>query len=75
MYLIDSWGQRIPAVSGGASPTFSGSLALSFSLPSDVAPGTYTIAVRLSDQAGKSSPFGFPNGTPMPGGPVTLTVA
>ncbi|GAA2351575.1 DUF7035 domain-containing protein [Streptomyces violaceusniger] len=74
VYLIDSSGQWIPAVFGGTSPTFSGPLTLSFPLPSDVAPGTYTIALRLSDQARKSSSFGFPNGTPMPGGPVTLTV-
>ncbi|MGW5444127.1 hypothetical protein [Streptomyces asiaticus] len=74
LYLIDSSGQRIPAASGGAPLTFGGPLTLSFPLPSDVAPGAYTIAVRLSDQAGKSSSFGFPNGTPMPGGPVTLTV-
>ncbi|WP_445519292.1 hypothetical protein [Streptomyces sp. NEAU-174] len=32
--------------------TFGGPLTLSFPLPSDVAPGTYTIAARLSDQAG-----------------------
>ncbi|OMI41114.1 hypothetical protein [Streptomyces sparsogenes] len=74
LYLIDSSGQWIPAVSGGNSVTFSGPLTLSFSLPSNVAPGTYTIALRLSDQARKSSSFGFPNGTPMPDGPVTLTV-
>ncbi|NUP38272.1 MAG: hypothetical protein HOY76_14960 [Streptomyces sp.] len=74
LYLIDSSGQWIPAVSGGTSVTFSGPLTLSFSLPSNVPPGTYTIALRLSDQARKSSSFGFPNGTPMPGGPVTLTV-
>ncbi|MFD4814897.1 Ig-like domain repeat protein, partial [Streptomyces sp. NPDC058418] len=72
--LIDSSGQRIEAVSGGASLTFSGPLTISFPLPSNVAPGTYTIALRLSDQAAKSSSFGFPNGAPMPGGPVTLTV-
>lgn len=74
LYLIDSSGQRIPAASGGAPLTFGGPLTLSFPLPSDVAPGVYTIAVSLSDQAGKSSSFGFPNGTPMPDGPVTLTV-
>ncbi|MFD7491042.1 hypothetical protein ACFV8T_01235 [Streptomyces sp. NPDC059832] len=74
IYLIDSSGQWIPAVSGGASLTFSGPLTLSFPLPSAVAPGTYGIALRLSDQAGKSSSFGFPNNTPMPGGAVTLTV-
>ncbi|MFD0446774.1 hypothetical protein ACFQ10_37515 [Streptomyces indonesiensis] len=75
LYLIDSSGQRIPAASGGAPLTFGGPLTLSFPLPSGVAPGAYTIAARLSDQAGKSSSFGFPNGTPIPGGPVTLTVA
>ncbi|MFF4749681.1 hypothetical protein ACWD5R_03355 [Streptomyces sp. NPDC002514] len=74
VYLIDSSGQMIPAVTGGASLTFSGPLTMSFPLPSNVAPGTYTIALRLSDQANQSSSFGFPNGTPMPGGPVTLTV-
>ncbi|MFF1648516.1 hypothetical protein [Streptomyces sp. NPDC058240] len=74
IYLIDSSGQWIPASSGGASLTFSGPLTLSFPLPSAVAPGTYAIALRLSDQAGKSSSFGFPNNTPMPSGPVTLTV-
>ncbi|MFE9174545.1 Ig-like domain repeat protein [Streptomyces kebangsaanensis] len=73
-YLIDSSGQAIEAVSGGAPLTFNGPLTISFPLPFNVAPGTYTIALRLSDQAYKSSSFGFPNGTPMPGGPVTLTV-
>ncbi|MGW6603419.1 hypothetical protein [Streptomyces sp. NPDC055036] len=72
--LIDSSGQRTEAVSGGASLTFSGPLTISFPLPSNVTPGTYSIALRLSDQARNSSSFGFPNGTPMPGGPVTLTV-
>ncbi|MFJ1886225.1 hypothetical protein [Streptomyces sp. NPDC088137] len=74
IYLVDSSGRLIPAVTGGAPLTFSGPLALSFPLPSNVAPGAYTIALRLSDQAYESSSFGFPNGTPMPGGPVTLTV-
>ncbi|MFJ3826034.1 hypothetical protein [Streptomyces nodosus] len=74
VYLIDSSGQLIPTVSGGAPLTFSGPLTISFPLPFNVAPGTYTIALRLSDQAYKSSSFGFPNGTPMSGGPVTLTV-
>ncbi|MFI9627301.1 hypothetical protein [Streptomyces sp. NPDC052042] len=74
VYLVDSSGQEIPAVSGGAPLTFSGPLTISFPLPFNVGPGTYTIALRLSDQAYKSSSFGFRNGTPMPGGPVTLTV-
>lgn len=73
-YLIDSSGQEIPVVTGGAPLTFSGPLPISFSLPYDVAPGTYSIALRLSDQARESSFFGFPDGTPFPGGPVTLTV-
>lgn len=72
--LIDSSGQQREVVFGGASLTFGGPLTASFSLPSDVAPGTYAVGLRLSDQAGKSSSFGFPNGAPMPGGPVTLTV-
>ncbi|MFI0789580.1 hypothetical protein ACH4Q6_28730 [Streptomyces lydicus] len=72
--LIDSSGQVYPVVSGGTSPTFSGPLTATFALPSHVTPGTYTVALTLSDQAHKSSRFGFPNGTPMPGGPLTLTV-
>ncbi|WP_432002644.1 hypothetical protein [Streptomyces sioyaensis] len=72
--LIDSSGEAHPAVSGGTSPTFSGPLTATFNLPSDTTPGTYTIALTLSDQANESSSFGIPNGTPMPGGPLTLTV-
>lgn len=72
--LIDSSGEVHPAVSGGTSPTFSGPLTTTFQLPSHMPPGTYTIALSLSDQANKSTSFGFPNGTPMPGGPLTLTV-
>lgn len=74
VYLIDSSGQQYPAVGGGTSVTFGGPLTLSFPLPTSAVAGTYTIALRLSDQARKSSSFGFPNGTPMPGGPLTLTV-
>lgn len=72
--LIDSSGQRFPVVTGGTSPIFSGPLTIAFPLPSGAGPGTYTIGLRLSDQAGGTSSFGYPNGTPMPGGPVTLTV-
>ncbi|MFF2011176.1 hypothetical protein ACFVWY_19180 [Streptomyces sp. NPDC058195] len=74
VYLIDSSERWFPAVTGGTPVTFGGPLAISFPLPSSVAPGTYTIALRLSDRARDSSSFGFPDGTPMPGGPMTLTV-
>jgi hypothetical protein len=72
--LFDSEGQEIPVSSGGAALTFSGPLTISFPLPHNVVPGTYTVALRLSDQAWGSSSFGFPNSAPFPGGPVTLTV-
>ncbi|MFG2494404.1 hypothetical protein ACGFSD_25620 [Streptomyces caniferus] len=72
--LVDSSGTMHPVVTGGTSPTFSGPLTATFPLPDNMPPGRYTIALVLSDQANKSSSFGFPNGTPMPGGPLTLTV-
>ncbi|WP_345030491.1 hypothetical protein [Kutzneria kofuensis] len=43
-------------------------------LNSPAPPGVYTIGFSLTDEGHLTTAYGPPNGQPMPGGPLTITV-
>lgn len=74
VFLYDSSGNGGEVSYGGVQSTLTGALTVGFSLPAGFAPGTYTVGFDLIDAAGLDSFYGTPNGTPVPGGPLTLTI-
>ncbi|MBW4704241.1 MULTISPECIES: hypothetical protein [unclassified Micromonospora] len=73
--IYDSTGASRGGMYGGQHDDGTGLLHLAVST-GRLEPGRYTIGFTLDDQAGNSSSWGYPNnaGTPLPGGPLTLTV-
>jgi hypothetical protein len=58
-------------------PTLTGPIQVTINLP-QLQPGTYTVAFEIMDPGNLWSAYGYPNdpsSQPMPGGPLTLTVA
>lgn len=74
VFLYDSSGNGGEVSFGGVQSTLNGTLTDGFSIPAGMAPGTYTVGFELVDAAGLTTFYGTPNGTPVPGGPLTLTI-
>jgi len=74
VFLYDSSGSGGEVSYGGVPSTLTGNVTLLFQLAAGIAPGTYTVGFELIDAAGLTSFYGTPNGTPVPGGPLTLTI-
>jgi hypothetical protein len=75
VFLYNSSGSGREVSYGGVQSTLTGTLTSGFSIPAGMAPGTYTVGFELVDAAGLTSFYGTtPNGLPVPGGPLTLTI-
>ncbi len=74
VFLYDSSGSGGEVSYGGVPSTLTGNVTLLFQLGAGFAPGTYTVGFELIDAAGLTSFYGTPTGTPVPGGPLTLTI-
>ncbi|HEY4459079.1 MAG TPA: hypothetical protein VGN81_32500 [Pseudonocardiaceae bacterium] len=74
VYVYDSSGSIVDQETGGGFQAADGSVKLDVPLPYGLAPGTYTIGFQLDDKGGLSTAYGTPNGQPMPGGPLQLTI-
>jgi hypothetical protein len=75
VFLYNSSGSGGEVSFGGVQSTLTGTLTTSVSIPAGMAPGTYTVGFDLTDAAGLTSFYGtMPNGLPVPGGPLTLTI-
>lgn len=72
--LYDAQGDVVDESGGGAAEGPNGEVDEPVSLPYNITPGTYTIGLVLTDAGDLSSSYGTPDGLPMPGGPLTLTV-
>lgn len=72
LYLYDAAG-TIVAQQGGGAATANGVLTVYGYLPYGIAPGVYTYGFVLYDAGGLRGAYG-PEGLPMPGGPLQLTV-
>jgi hypothetical protein len=72
--LFDSAGNPLPGngISGGVFEDANGRLQL-FVFTNGLAAGTYTVGFTIVDEGGLQNTYG-PNGLPVPGGPLTLTV-
>ncbi|MET8906256.1 hypothetical protein [Micromonospora sp. NPDC004551] len=73
--IYDSTGASQGGMYGGESDDGTGVFHLAVST-GRLAPGQYTIGFSLTDQAGNTSSWGYPNnaGNPIPNGPLVLTV-
>lgn len=73
--IYDSEGVSQGGMYGGESDDGTGVFHLAVSTDR-LAPGQYTIGFSLTDQAGNTSMWGYPNnaGNPIPNGPLVLTV-
>jgi hypothetical protein len=73
--LYDSAGVSQGGMYGGEHDDGTGVFHLAVST-GRLEPGQYTIGFSLSDEAGNTSAWGYPNnaGNPIPGGPLVLTV-
>jgi hypothetical protein len=75
VFLYDSSGNGGELSFGGISSTLNGTITLDVPISGGTAPGTYTVGFELVDVAGLTSFYGtMPNGLPVPGGPLTLTI-
>ena len=74
LYLYDTSGNTVAQQFGGAGTDAQGYLTVYGYLPWAIAPGTYEYSLILHDESGLRSHYGPPNGQPMPGGPLLLTV-
>jgi hypothetical protein len=71
--VYDSTGKVVGQSSGGTGQAPDGAVSFSAYLNS-VPPGVYTIGFSLTDDGHLTTAYGPPNGKPMPGGPLTITV-
>ena len=74
LFLYNSSGQGGGLSYGGVPYTLNGTITLDVPITGGTAPGTYTVGFELDDAAGLSDFYGTPNGLPVPGGPLTLTI-
>lgn len=72
--VFNSSGYPVGGASGGVPATLSGSVSMSLSIPTGLAPGTYTVAFQLTDEGGLESSYGYPNSQQVPGGPLQFTI-
>jgi hypothetical protein len=71
--VYDASGHVVGDLSEGQFES-NGQVGFTVPLPADSAPGVYTVGFVLTDFGGLSTSFGTPGGTPIPAGPLTLTV-
>jgi hypothetical protein len=74
LYLYDTDGSIVAQQFGGAALDAQGNLRIVGYLPYDIAPGVYTYGLIVNDASGLRSEYGTPGGSPMPGGPLQITV-
>jgi hypothetical protein len=74
VFMYNSSGSGGEVSFGGVQSTLTGTVTFGFSIPAGMAPGTYTVGFELIDAAGLNTFYGTPNGTPVPGGPLSLTI-
>ncbi|MBT8228215.1 MAG: hypothetical protein KJO75_22340 [Dactylosporangium sp.] len=72
--LYDTGGALVCGATAARVPDEWGVLTMRVYLRSDIVPGTYTVALHLRDTLDRTSEYGAPGGSPMPGGPLTLTI-
>jgi hypothetical protein len=73
LYLYDTAGTMVAQQGGGGGVGADGVLTLYGYLPYGIEPGVYTYGFVLYDAGGLRTAYG-PEGLPMPGGPLQLTV-
>ncbi len=73
-YLYDTGGNVVAQQFGGTSTDATGLLIIVGYLPFDLAPRQYSGAFTLNDSSGLTTSYGYPGGTPVPGGPLLITV-
>lgn len=73
-FTYDTSGNVVGQVGGGTSMAPDGTVDVPVYLPGGLAPGTYTVGFTLTDAGYLSRSYGTPGGTPVPGGPLTITV-
>jgi hypothetical protein len=74
VFLYNSAGQGSEVSYGGVTSTLSGPVTVSVSIPAGEAAGSYTVGFQLFDTGGLEASYGTPGATPVPGGPLTLTI-
>jgi hypothetical protein len=73
--LYNSAGAGGEAGYGGlAGPSGTGTVQIEIPWNADTAPGTYTVGFTLTDYDNLTSSYGGPGQTPIPSGPLTVTV-
>jgi hypothetical protein len=73
--LYDSTGTATQGGAFGGTTVYpDGTVMLDVYLPSDLAPGTYTVSFTVIDSGWLSTTYGGPTGKPVPGGPLQITV-
>lgn len=73
LYLYDAAGTLVAQQTGGTGLDANGVMTVYDYLPYDIAPGVYTYGFVLYDAGGLRTVYG-PEGLPVPGGPLQLTV-
>ncbi|MEV6609224.1 hypothetical protein [Kutzneria sp. NPDC051319] len=72
--VYDAAGKVVGQSVGGVGQAADGTVKFEAYLSNPVPPGVYTIGFSLSDDGRLTTAYGPPNGKPMPGGPLTITV-
>jgi len=73
-HVYDSTGKEIYGGGGGADVGPDGTMMVDMPLPYGLAPGTYTLGFSVVSRGRLRTSYGEPGGTPVPGGPLALTV-
>ncbi|HXL92274.1 MAG TPA: hypothetical protein VN969_25320 [Streptosporangiaceae bacterium] len=74
VFLYNSAGQGSEVSFGGVTTTLSGPVTVSVSIPAGEPAGSYTVGFQLVDTGGLAASYGTPGASPVPGGPLTLTI-
>ena len=74
LYLYDSSGRTVAQQFGGIGADTNGNITIYGYLPYFIEPGVYTYSFTLYDAGGLRTSYGPPNGLPMPGGPLQITI-
>lgn len=72
--LYDSVGSLVCGASAARVPDERGVIVMKVYIRPDIAVGTYTVGLSLRDTLKRTSDYGSPNGLPMPGRPLTITI-
>lgn len=72
--LYDAGGAMVCGATAARYPDERGVVVMRVYIRPDIAPGVYTVGLDLRDTLDRTVSYGAPDGLPMPGGPLTLTI-